>query len=392
MAQFAARNLPSHRWTAPQVVRSLGRVLSPFTPRAGFAPAEVEGEVSELRLFDLACRHRLESELALLVEGGDASPGLPRFSAHTRLFLAQALQRNRARETRFRQQAREAIAALNATGIAPVLLKGIHDSFEGSRERAGARWMADIDLLVPREQRGAAGNALAGIGYAAGVEAHDDYYGHHLPAFRRRGEPGAIELHWELAFGLGGSVLTGSEVVDAAIPGEDEGLRYRWMPDEQRLAYLVMHAQIADRHHVRLELPLRALNDFAQLTSRADAIDWPAILERFRSRGAESECGSFLTLAHLLFDWPWPFDEAPNPAWARHAQRTLHALRLPASIRRTLTVSDELRKGFSLPVLERIYPELPDAGPWVLRRHHLGVLLRKHRGAYWARLAGRTSH
>lgn len=304
------------------------------------------------------------------------------------LFLEGALRRNRERNARFRMQAVEAVAALNDAGLTPVLLKGAHDLLERPAAESDPRWMADLDLLVPRERRTEAAETLAGIGYRRSVEVHDDFYGHHLPAFHREGEPGAIELHWELATGPGRRQLPACEVLRGAILRETSGLRYRLMPDAQRAVYLIMHAQIADRHHYRFELPLRALDDFARLAHRSPAIDWTGTLEHFRSRGGELECGTFFALAHDLFDWPWPLPHRPDATWTRHLRRTLRVFDLPAGLARAITLSDELRKGFSLPVLSRIYPDLRGAGPWALRWHHCGVLLRKHRGRYWARLAG----
>lgn len=379
------------RASPTRAVESLCRILSPFVDGSETAGASAGPGAGWDEIVPLACRHRLETTLASVLEGAtdtrsDAKPPAP----HVALFLEQTLRRNRERNARFREQAVEAVATLNAIGLCPVLLKGVHELLERPAEGTDGRWMADLDLLVSHERRTQAAEALAAIGYRRSAEMNDDFYGHHLPSLHRPGEPGAIELHWELATDLGCRLLPASEILESALAREASGLCYRLMPDDQRLAYLILHAQIADRHHYRLELPLRALNDFAQLAHRSRDIDWSAILERFRSRNAQLECGAFLALAHHLFEWPWPFDGEPDAAWTRHARRSLRLLHLPAGLARTIPLGDELRVGFSLPVLTRKYPDLGRAGPWALRRHHCGVLLRKYRGHYWARLAGRA--
>src|SRR4051812_43313834 len=64
-------------------------------------------------------------------------------------YLRLIHDRNLERNTRLRAQALEAVAALNAIGIEPVLLKGVCVLLTEPNERRGLRMISDIDLQVP---------------------------------------------------------------------------------------------------------------------------------------------------------------------------------------------------------------------------------------------------
>jgi hypothetical protein len=367
--------------TSSEVERAFGELLSPFAePLVGVEPG-----VDWRALAQLAGRPRLGGTLAAAIR----RRGLEETPPHAvQLLLEAAWKRERERNTRFRSQLVEAIAALNAADLVPVPLKGAHDLLERPAEVDGRR-LTDLDLLVPIEALDDAAEVLSRLGYRQTPGARAEHFGHQLPSFHLASMPGAIELHRELATGVGARVLPASEVLASAEGFERERVRYRLMSDEQRLAYAVMHAQIADRSCERFELPLRAVDDFVRLAYRSPGFDAGALFDRFDTHGAAFQCGVFLTIAHRLFAWPWPFESVPRPAWDRHLRRVLRVQSFPAGIGRSLVVLDELRTGFSRPVLAQIYPERAARGVWAMRLHHAEVLVRKYRGRYLDRLTGR---
>ena len=65
--------------------------------------------------------------------------------------LRTAYLQNVGRNVALRLQAREAIGALNQSGVEPILLKGVLYLLDGTLSDVGVRVMADIDFVVPHD-------------------------------------------------------------------------------------------------------------------------------------------------------------------------------------------------------------------------------------------------
>lgn len=189
-------------------------------------------------------------------------------------YLAAIYDANATRTEAMRAQLRRVLAALNACGIAPLLLKGAARLFETSPEAGCARMMADLDLLVEAPQREAALAALGRLGY----EITDPPLGRRLHAttLRHPGEPAALDLHRDV--GPQHDFIPLAAAVAAAVPSADGPWRWRLLAPTHRVMHAFFHAQIHDRGHAAGVVPLRALEDFAWIVARyGTAIDWLAI-------------------------------------------------------------------------------------------------------------------
>lgn len=207
---------------------------------------------------------------------------LPSLPEDFRDYLAAIERANAIRAETMRGQARRAAAALNAAGIAPLILKGGARLFEEIAGAGGARMMADLDLAVTPEQQEAALAALARLGYAVADAPHDQP--RHSLTLRHPGEAAAIDLHRDI--GPQRDFIPLADAFARATPIAGETCRILLLSPTHRVMHLFFHAQIHDRGHAAGILPLRALDDFAAIIARhGPAVDWAVItlaVERLR--------------------------------------------------------------------------------------------------------------
>ncbi|MFT6774927.1 MAG: hypothetical protein ACJA1L_002643 [Paracoccaceae bacterium] len=206
--------------------------------------------------------------------------------------------------------------ALVALGHRGVALKGAAVLAEaGSDEPPAWRDMIDLDLLIAPEALAPMVDALIARGWTGDLAAFSPASDYHFPALIPPGDaPATVELHLRLGWRRGGP-LAAPGLMARAIPSAMEGLSVLAPPD--RLAHLMMHAQIADRRHARGTARLRDALDWRMLAMRADpgAAPMPG---RAARRGGQA----FAALQALI--WDAPETCAPNlarshGAWARTA-------------------------------------------------------------------------
>lgn len=235
-------------------------------------------------------------------------------------YLAAIHRANAARLAAMRRQAQRVLAAVNAQGTVPILLKGGARLFEAGSEDAGGRMMADLDMLVEEPHLGEALAALSRLGYVVVEEAHDRR--RHAVALRHPDEPAAIDLHRDA--GPQRDFIPLADVIADAAPGAADGCRYRIPSPTHRVMHLFFHSQIHDRGHVKGIIPLRHLEDFAWIAARhAQAIDWPAIRRACDRAGLHRAWDSWLDLAARCLGVapPTPVRQ-PRLAWL-HYRRCL---------------------------------------------------------------------
>src|SRR5262245_2711813 len=122
---------------------------------------QVPPQADWMAMLDLANRSLATAQLcAALMASGNAHL----IPDDVRVFLVEVQSRNRERNRRLIGQLRDALRALNAVGIEPVLLKGIA-LWASMPESAFDRILADLDLLVRSEDVDRAIGALKDAGF-----------------------------------------------------------------------------------------------------------------------------------------------------------------------------------------------------------------------------------
>ena len=271
---------------------------------AGGAPPTAEvatptGPLDWHRVLDLAAWHRLLPLLwhHLTERGQDADQVPDPVRDELRRFAREAT----AGQLRLEGELRRALAALDDAGIPVVLLKGAA-LVEAVYAHVGLRPMADLDLLVPRDDVQRAFDVVHGLGFEVGgtkVRTRDDEawlasMHHHLPLVTPSGSV-IVELHHRL-------------VVDR--PEYDvDGVWARAIPSDQPLPHLLPAPEDLFLHvaaHFALDRINRGRSGLGQLAdlvriSRRWDLDWAAIASRARASGVADRLFLALSSAQLLF-------------------------------------------------------------------------------------------
>jgi hypothetical protein len=200
-------------------------------------------------------------------------------------FLSAVEDLNRERNTHILNEVKFAARLLNEVGIEPVLLKGLAYLTMGVYSNPGARYLADIDVLLPESQLQAAAELLVRHGFEIDGSDQFGYFRHHHPPMRRPGSA-FIEIHHSLCVGKCGSLLPGREVIARSAPFDLDGVKVRVPCPEDLLTHLVLHSQILHPYNERIWPPLRAMYDLnVVLRCFGHVMDWNRIERRFRKAG-----------------------------------------------------------------------------------------------------------
>jgi hypothetical protein len=215
-----------------------------------------------------------------------------------RQYLRALYEMNLRRNSALLAQIDEAVDALNGTGVPPLLMKGAAYLKLAIHRDAGARVLADLDILVPTDGADAARRALAHIGYAPVADTAGRPK-HHLVPVAKPGGAGTIELH----------VAAVAEPVQHALPTADAWRhrvehasgRFSVLSPSHAVLHRFLHDQIVDRYDAQRKISLRSLSDLLTLDAYyGPAIDWAAIHDQAHRGGYGPSFKNYLYVASRL--------------------------------------------------------------------------------------------
>lgn len=324
--------------------------------QAACARANVAWESLAVRAIALGLAPQLHHRL---VEWNVALP--PRAAAK----LAVTYQAHAQRNAAIFAQLGEVLEAFQQRGLRPIALKGVHLAALVYPQPA-LRPMNDIDLLFTPTELPQAEAVLDALGYGGKRKSPDVGPGvvKHTSTFKRESGEAAtpnpylspeagrmIEPHTSLEeawFGLKVDITPG--VRERAVEVTLGGQPVRVLADIDLLLHLCVHFCF---HVIAGSPAMVQLLDLKAVTARANALSWPAFVQRARERGAAPYALAALSLAHQLLDASVAH---VLPELARstppHLRRYIARLGLPELIRRTqqkplITLMDRLRRGLS---------------------------------------------
>lgn len=227
-----------------------------------------------------------------------------------REYFSNLVERNRERNRRALDHARDLARRLDTAGIPSCVLKGMANVAAGLYPDDGARIVADTDVLTRPEDRPGCVRILEDLGY----EPHDPsgYYRdnpdhHHGPPWLHPEREIGVELHSRVMPRQYDSLLDVDSAFEHSmkIPGNDVGLRV--MTPTWRMLHLVAHTQLSNGYLEKDLFELRPLVDAHLLirTHGAD-IDWRLIKHRFRDAGYEHALNAFLIALRATLEDPVP--------------------------------------------------------------------------------------
>jgi len=209
-----------------------------------------------------------------LSNGSELSERIPN---QVRMFLADVDRRNRARNDSLSRTLHDALGALNAAGIEPVLLKGctmwggIGDARGGPQR---SRILTDLDLLVRPAEMQPAVDALLARDFDI-LEDHRHRAYHPIVEVVRPIDAGSIDLHQRAPGPHGVPAIDDLHAHCSAV--DIGGMRALLPSPELQILTIILHDQLLDGHFWRGGFHFRHLLDIAELTRR-EQIDWQQLI------------------------------------------------------------------------------------------------------------------
>ncbi len=257
-----------------------------------------------------------------------AAEGRVQLRAALREELATRLAAMALHSALLRRELPTVVAALDAAGATPILIKGpaVADRYYAD---PALRTFADLDLLVRRDLLGVAVDALGNAGFRQLIEFRPGFgeqHGHDVHAVRRIGNSRVdVELHWRIGDDpissaldwerlRGGGHRLALEGCSVAVPGRAE-----------QLLVLALHL-LSDRSK-----RLIWIDDLARAGSAAPEAEWERAFELAAATGLSWVLHRSLDYAArvLAFDRARPRPAGPPPPWG--PLRAVETLDLRAS-------------------------------------------------------------
>jgi hypothetical protein len=253
------------------------------------------------RLVEASSHHYVTPALAWCLQDRTDIP--PKF----RDYFAAALALNRQRNESLTADLTRMVAALNAIGVEPLLLKGAARLVDGSYPEPALRFLGDLDVLVPADRLSAAAAALEPVGFAAAKSGPIVLTHHHLPMLIHRETGTGVELHWRLTRPQYDAIVSPDWLWQHARSFSLGTLRVHLPDATSSAAHNVLHDQINNANYDLSRVELRQLLDIATIRRwQENNIDWSEIDRRFCSVGMGQVLATYLEFAQSLFGQPMP--------------------------------------------------------------------------------------
>ncbi len=260
-------------------------------PRDGARLKRVWPALSHARLVDSAARHGVSALVADFLDGlkVELAPALHAQLTHdARASISRGLK--------VRKQTLTVVDALQAVGLAPVLLKGSCLAQRLYPEQPLARPSSDVDVWVAPEELPAVAPVLTRLGFARGP---DEEHGHH-ESWTAHGA--LVEVHFRVFSGFGGNAFDDAALRTRLVSGAFLGRPMRWLHPDDEFVYLATHAA----NHAFLRASW--LVDLQRALAVRDTFDWPAMAARCREAGFHTAMSAALFVLRTALKVTLPYE------------------------------------------------------------------------------------
>ena len=153
---------------------------------------------------------------------------------------------------------------------------------------------------------------LNSLGYDAVTPDFDNARHHHIEVYIKPSTPLAVEIHYRVAYGLGGAIFPVEAVWETATPISLNGHVTALLSPTDRLILNTFHALVSDKEFLNGNVSLRQLAEFSILSVRYyREIDWSKWYQTAVTYRLKSEFSTYLDIAVHSFGVAWP-DEVPK--------------------------------------------------------------------------------
>jgi hypothetical protein len=241
-----------------------------------------------------------------------------------RVFLNEVAARTAERNRRLLAQLSEAVGALNAAGIEPLLLKGAA-FLVGPGDQSRSRILSDLDLLVSPDETEAAIQALQGAGFRV-LARYPEYESHVAAELGRDSDVGGVDLHRRRP---GPRHILSDPALERPSKRVDlcGGIARRGSP-ESRILEIALHDLFHEGDYWRGALDLRHLIDISVLCSSED-IDWSLMSEPALGVIGRRGVRRHLIAANELLGAPAPCALLDSPGARLEHWRSMWQMRAP---------------------------------------------------------------
>ncbi|KSV85771.1 nucleotidyltransferase family protein [Sinorhizobium sp. GL28] len=231
---------------------------------------------------------------------------LERVPGDVRDYLQFIRDCNRERNQRLRTQLHEAVAALNAVGIAPVLLKGAVPLFLS--QAIPDRITSDIDLAVTARDEALAQACLEVLGYVPLSDGR---------GLARDQDVGVLELRAHRPDGFSRPQLVRQNDLLVKIP-----------PAQSRALHWIVHDLLKEGDYCRGRIDLRHMYDLAQL-AESEPLDWAGLRATVVDKSVRNAVDTQLLALYRFFGTNIPRECGQRPTIRFQHWRRVFASRHP---------------------------------------------------------------
>ena len=269
-----------------------------------FNPDDLE-QCDKFKLIELANKNYMNFAL---YQGLVKNELLSYFTAEQIEYLKEFYELNEQRNRGFLSELRDIILVLNNYDIEPVLLKGAVALVDNWYDGMGARFMRDIDFLVPEHQVDKAYEILKNIGYQevheedSLDEGHDHDSHHHCPALQKPDSALVIEVHRQPLHTSTKGVLSSKEVLKHKCQITNLDIGRCHIPSATHcLMIAILHTEISHGNRGKGVFFLRHAMDVAIILSHYKKIDFYSTESAFKLFGFKDLLSSYLFVLNSFF-------------------------------------------------------------------------------------------
>lgn len=364
----------------------MNRLVATQTLSALISPWGGVGDVSILspadwdEIFAVANSHYLVPALYCSLRDNSLLHMPPAMAAE---YAQEVFALNGIRNKNLNKQLEGVVRCLNAVAIEPVLIKGAASLVEKWVPDPAARFMFDLDILVPEWEAERAITALLAAGYSMPVKCQKQDIHHHYPPLQKKGEPALVELHIRPLSRTCRDIVTTHSLLNNATKVSVGEQTRAWLPEpDEQLLLFFLHSEVAHENHQLGLFDIRHAWDIPWFYRHYDnSVDWSAIERRLALAGYQRELAAYLQLIGSFFSMPMPLiAQGSLRESERHLQRVCNTIQSSRSsllfIRHLLR---RLRKQFSDEMIIKRYGAARSICLQLNRIRYLFYLLYKYR-------------
>jgi hypothetical protein len=193
-------------------------------------------------------------------------------------YLEHLYEMNVERNNSLQDGLEEILKLFNQNGIDTILLKGAA-TFCDHLYEPGARFMGDLDILVPPDKVLLSQELITSLGYVPVSEPEldknklpIDIRKHHIVRHIKSGTPLVVEIHYRLSHGQAGRTFNIDEVWSQCVINNFRSQKTALLNPTHRVLLNFVHAMLPDREYLMGNLSILQWTEFVYLNTKYEKL------------------------------------------------------------------------------------------------------------------------